>query len=585
MNKLILLLSLSLIHPLKAQKWDAQWLIGQDETIQHTGGGTLLDFSNGKLLTSFAPKRFFSDCANTSICDRYGNLQFYTNGCFILNKTHEVIDNGEIHDGNYTDSFCADSSLDYANRVPQCILALPIFGYDSLYYVISKRLDDVTVNGTTTIIATKLFLNKVDMRQHGGLGKVTQKDLEILTDSLESENLQAIPHANGRDWWIIAPKFMSNCYFVILLEASGHSSVTEQCLGTSFGLDSWLGQAAFSPDGNKYARFHWKYNLNIFDFDRCSGAFTNPLVITFPDISFARAGCAFSRSSRYLYATTHTKLFQFDMQAPDIAASRTHIADYDGFNSPYATKFYMANLALDGKIYIGCPGQHKHIHVINEPEQPGTACDFRQHAIPLLTSNFWSFPNQAHTRLGPVDGTACDSLGINNNPWAFFRWEQKDSLQPLQVSFVDLSAYQPDTWHWDFGDGAQSQLANPEHTYTASGAYQVCLTVSNPYHADTFCQVLYLGVSATGSPIKESRITLAPNPFQEYFILNNPQQQIGAFRLYDQMGKLVCEKQLAFSDLEIYAGNLPIGMYYWEVTGNGGRLQAGKIMKLLRRTF
>jgi len=71
-------------------------------------------------------------------------------------------------------------------------------------------------------------------------------------------------------------------------------------------------------------RFHWKYKLNIFDFNRCTGVLSNVQAISFPDIEFFRAGCAFSRSSRYLYTSMHTKLFQFDMQAPDIGTSSTN---------------------------------------------------------------------------------------------------------------------------------------------------------------------------------------------------------------------------------------------------------------------
>lgn len=35
------------------------------------------------------------------------------------------------------------------------------------------------------------------------------------------------------------------------------------------------------------------------------------------------------------------------------------------------------------------------------------------------------------------------------------------------------------TYAWDFGDGFTSNLMNPFHAYTAPGAYQVCLTVTN----------------------------------------------------------------------------------------------------------
>ena len=493
------------------------------------------------------------------------------------------MENGEIHEGEYTDSFCIDSSLNFSNRVPQSIIALPNFKHANLYFVINKRLDRIIVNDTSTIFGTKLFLNIVDMDQNGGLGKVTQKHIVILSDSLEDEGLQAIPHANGSDWWVITPKFMSNCYYVIHLDAGGNTQVTEQCLGTVFGLDSWLGQATFSQDGNKFVRFHWKYKLNIFDFDRCTGTLSNVQAIPFSDIEFFRAGCAFSRSSRYLYTTTHTKLFQFDMQASDIAASRTFIADWDGFHTPFNTKFYMANLALDGKVYVGCPGQHQHIHVINEPELPGVACDFQQHSIELFTSNFWSFPNQAHTRLGPVDGSVCDSLGINGNPWAFFRWEQKDTLNPFQISFVDLSGYQPTSWHWDFGDGSSSPEINPLHVYDSTGLYNVCLTVSNVNGSDTLCRLLQMGTSSTGESDIFERVTVSPNPFRDNISVEiNPNLGKPIFRLYDQMGHLVRENQLTLGVMDLDTRNVPPGIYFWELYGNGARLKTGKIIKTVQ---
>jgi len=35
------------------------------------------------------------------------------------------------------------------------------------------------------------------------------------------------------------------------------------------------------------------------------------------------------------------------------------------------------------------------------------------------------------------------------------------------------------SWQWDFGDGATSAEANPEHTYAERGHYQVTLTVTD----------------------------------------------------------------------------------------------------------
>ncbi|MCT4624247.1 MAG: PKD domain-containing protein, partial [Schleiferiaceae bacterium] len=49
---------------------------------------------------------------------------------------------------------------------------------------------------------------------------------------------------------------------------------------------------------------------------------------------------------------------------------------------------------------------------------------------------------------------------------------------PHTVFFTDQSI-NPDTWHWDFGDGSISTLQNPIHNYTAYGDYVISLTVTD----------------------------------------------------------------------------------------------------------
>lgn len=59
----------------------------------------------------------------------------------------------------------------------------------------------------------------------------------------------------------------------------------------------------------------------------------------------------------------------------------------------------------------------------------------------------------------------------------------------LRTHFTDdsRSTNQVTEWHWDFGDGTTSQLKDPQHTYAASGDYQVKLTVTDAQnHKDDF---------------------------------------------------------------------------------------------------
>jgi PKD repeat protein len=66
-------------------------------------------------------------------------------------------------------------------------------------------------------------------------------------------------------------------------------------------------------------------------------------------------------------------------------------------------------------------------------------------------------------------------------PTAAFSWQQ--SLTSLAVQFTDASsAVSPSTitaWTWNFGDGNTSNAENPDHTYAASGDYDVTLTVTD----------------------------------------------------------------------------------------------------------
>ncbi|MFN3874908.1 MAG: T9SS type A sorting domain-containing protein, partial [Flavobacteriales bacterium] len=110
-------------------------------------------------------------------------------------------------------------------------------------------------------------------------------------------------------------------------------------------------------------------------------------------------------------------VYQFDTWAPDIAASRVLIAQWDGCYSrepPLATLFDIAQLAPDGKIYIGTGNGTLHMHVIHNPDLPWPACNMEQHGVELPRFAINSLPNHPNYDLGPVDGSICDSLGIDS---------------------------------------------------------------------------------------------------------------------------------------------------------------------------
>ncbi|MEO8069327.1 MAG: T9SS type A sorting domain-containing protein, partial [Flavobacteriales bacterium] len=69
-------------------------------------------------------------------------------------------------------------------------------------------------------------------------------------------------------------------------------------------------------------------------------------------------------------------------------------------------------LAPDGKIYISTGNGTFKLHVINQPDSLGLACDLVQHGIDLPTYWFNSLPNHPNYHLGALDGSICDSLEV-----------------------------------------------------------------------------------------------------------------------------------------------------------------------------
>ena len=112
-------------------------------------------------------------------------------------------------------------------------------------------------------------------------------------------------------------------------------------------------------------------------------------------------GVAVSPNSRFVYLSNNWDLFQVDLQADDIPGSLVHIAHIDTFRDPYFwSKFSLAQLGPDCKIYIVSSATNNYLHVINKPNEKGLACDFRQHSIYLPHRNYnGSLPNFPHFRM------------------------------------------------------------------------------------------------------------------------------------------------------------------------------------------
>ena len=478
--------------------------------------------------------------------------------------------------------------------------------YDLIYVeAITTTLED----GLVINMIRRLHHALIDMDVNEGEGIVIEKDFPLLLDTLDGGKLTACRHGNGRDWWIVVPYLNANEYHRFLLNTNGIQDYG--IINTGTGMKWGLGQAVFSPDGTKYINYslnEFQENyLAIYDFDRCTGLLSNPIIIQNDNWAF-HAGVAVSENGRFLYESCDTVLYQIDLEAEDIAASRTRIAQYDGYyegNNPgfLWTTFFLAQLAPNGKIYINNNTSTKHLHTIEEPNKRGMASRVEQHNVTLPTWNQRTLPNYPYYGLGPWDGSPCDTLNINNpTPEAAFEYTP-DSLEQT-AEFFDASHYAYE-WLWDFGDGTPlDTLHHPVHTYAQPGTYEVCLTVSNVTGVDMYCDTLYLGVTAVDYVFSSvAKVTISPNPVQDVaFVRLEGFEDFNVedlhFSLRDASGRALLQslsrtrfgkKNFLFRENPEAAGgqatlnlkNLPSGLYFYQVMSEKGRILAtGRVVRM-----
>jgi hypothetical protein len=458
-----------------AQGLNNLWMGGYASWAGPPYGGVDIDFSSGSLVVSAVSRDIGFFRTNTNITDASGAALFSTNGTFVANALGDtMLNGGGLNPGPYIASYPDGISI------PQGALILPKPESPGVYWLLHLTVDD-----QVGLYAEQLYLTTIDMSLDGGLGGVVSKNQVILTDDLNVGRLTAVRHANGRDWWAFCHKINTDVYYRLLVTPSGISLDGTQSIGVIRNADA--GQVCFSPDGSKFA-YYWGEpgeDLDLFQFDRCTGLFYDPVYVPITDYD-GGIGVAFSPNSRFVYVSSIFDVYQFDTEAADIAASMVHIAEWDSTYSPFppfATLFDIAQLAPDGKIYISTGNSTDKLHVIHEPDQPGLACNMEQHGISLPRYFSNSLPNHPNYHLGPVLGSVCDSLGMGIMDDEVVRVAARAFPNPSNGTFMLSYPVQPEAGLLEVLDmqgrvvyrsplAAWSQVQHVELQDVASGMYQ-----------------------------------------------------------------------------------------------------------------
>ena len=276
-----------------------------------------------------------------------------------------------------------------------------------------------------------LYYSLIDMQENSGLGKVVLKNIQIHPYQ-GWDGIAAVKHANGRDWWLITKDDRNgdplgdNIFTIYFISPSG---IAESRQG--IGNRVW-GNACHMQFSKSGSRLLFSTNaglIEFFDFDRCTGIFSNAIVI-----SGIRGGgsaitlsSTFSANENVIYVSqndTTSYLFQYDLTASNIAASKDTL---QVINSPvyYAG---LLRLAPDDKIYWSGLWNNgvnytypyadtmynqfnMNLSVINDPNVLGSGCNLTMNSFYLNGKRtYWGLPNNPDYSMGSVAGSICASL-------------------------------------------------------------------------------------------------------------------------------------------------------------------------------
>ncbi|BDS10707.1 T9SS type A sorting domain-containing protein [Aureispira anguillae] len=406
MKYFFILFSLGFFSSCFAQQYDKNWLLGGHTALPSAKAA----FSSSTLIIDTLIRNMPITRTALSMSDSLGNLIFYSNGIKVHNAQHQLMQNGDsLNPGQIANN---NSVIGYT--INEGIISIPHPSQANKYYIFHQA---ATYTSVVAGFAEKLYYTLIDMNANGGLGKVEKKNQILLeNDSMCGGQLEVVKHGNGRDWWLIQPMSGSNGYHIFLIEGNAINYHHKQYLGASKILGSEVaGQATFSHDGNKYFRYDYRNDLDIYDFDRCTGLLSNylhiPIIDSIDNItnSFVLTGVASSPNDRYLYVSSWIYLYQFDLWASNIAASIDTVAVYDNYkigNLP--TLFGFIQSAPNGKIY-SMISSAPYLHVINNPNIGGIGSNTIQRAVNIYYNNS-HIPNLPHYRTPTLSGSACDTI-------------------------------------------------------------------------------------------------------------------------------------------------------------------------------
>ena len=444
----------------------ANWFYGKYCAIDFTSGIPKANTS------AVIPNKTIDGRTSISVSDENGDLLFYSNGIDIWDKNHNKFNSEPLR--NYG----------LNNYTAQQILSVPDpANIDNHYIFIPPSWTECSsCNSSIGFKYAYIELN-------GNTYNVTRRDQNIpLANNREKlcSVVTAIPHCNGKDYWIITAGYEDNCFYVYLLSEYGISNPKDLSINTpelyyfeNIYFSRYTKAIKTSCDGTKIS-LGGSEKLHIFDFNSANGKISNPQSIPVNSIQ----DLSFSPNSSYIY--TMEMDFMYVDEVDEVSIFDYYLRKYDLNTKQLISSEEIsdkANIQLDPNLNI----DKKKIYLIRENAYHYD--DYDNYNLDIINS-----PNELnHNLILDIVNTNVHPSIISHGRFPNFIDAQKpiSELSPdFVISFNDdcntitletdecLAGY---THRWNFGDGntVESENVSPiTHTYIDNGDYTVSLALS-----------------------------------------------------------------------------------------------------------
>ncbi|MBX2898541.1 MAG: PKD domain-containing protein [Cyclobacteriaceae bacterium] len=410
------------------------------------------------------------------VCDRNGDVIFYTDGDKVFDKTDTEIDSGIGGDP----------------AASQSAIIVPVPGDETLYYIFTTQ----AINGSSLYeVRYSLF----DLKLNSGNGGLQQKNVLLFSRSTE--------RITATDQWVLVHEYGNNTFRAYPIAADGIGQPVYTEIGSVHSFQS-------AANGEGYMKIGTGNNVavalstpgtsnlvELFTLDTNTGTLNNFRQINLNEPNGQVYGVEFSPGGSKLFATVKG------------TPTPSHIFEYflDSLSRPFFKQRITQNLELgaiqlapDNQLYVAINGSSV-LGTIQVNEDTTQLSFFNPSGFTLAggTNSRLGLPNFIQFQGNAFGGPGFSFTGLCLGDTTRFTGVATDPI---------------DNFQWFFGDGGSSTDASPEHVYAAAGLYNVTMRLTNRCGLDTTIvqQVRIFSPPATPSipgaaPLCTGAVTLNAN--------------------------------------------------------------------------